>query len=572
MRELVVDLEADGLDPTVIHVAIVKDLATGKHHEFYKDDGASFASMVRGCKLILHNGIGFDLPVLRKLWGYTHTGEVVDTLVLSRLVNPSIEKGHSLEAWGERLGYPKGDYNDWSKLTAEMVEYCKRDTDVTEKVYYLLKDQAAQFTDQSIALEHRVAEIITQQQKNGWVINEREAHLLHAKLLDRQEAIEEEVRKTFIPVAKLDKEITLVYKKDGTLNSRNLKWLSDYDSIVWGNFTRIIWQEFNLGSRQQIAERLIRLGWKPTKHTDKGSVIVDEKVLGEVEGIPECSLLAEYFLVQKREAMIRKLIEKVESDGRVHGYVNSNGAVTGRMTHSDPNLAQIPAGYSPYGKEFRGIFTVASGNKLVGCDASGLELRMLAHYMNDGDYTNQLLDGDIHTYNMNMAGLTDRSQAKTLIYAICYGAGNAKIGTIIGGDAKDGEKLKKKFFKNIPALGDLIQRVQRAAERGYLKGLDGRILWVRSTHSALNTLLQSAGAIVMKKALTILQEDASSLGIDFKFVGNIHDEIQSEVKEKDAELFGSLARESIVKAGQYFNMRCPLDGEYQVGLTWADTH
>jgi DNA polymerase-1 len=572
VRELVVDLEADGLDPTVIHVAIVKDLATGKHHEFYKDDGASFASMVRGCKLILHNGIGFDLPVLRKLWGYTHTGEVVDTLVLSRLVNPSIEKGHSLEAWGERLGYPKGDYNDWSKLTAEMVEYCKRDTDVTEKVYYILKDQAAQFTDQSIALEHRVAEIITQQQKNGWVINEREAHLLHAKLLDRQEAIEEEVRKTFIPVAKLDKEITLVYKKDGTLNSRNLKWLSDYDSIVWGNFTRIIWQEFNLGSRQQIAERLIRLGWKPTKHTDKGSVIVDEKVLGEVEGIPECSLLAEYFLVQKREAMIRKLIEKVESDGRVHGYVNSNGAVTGRMTHSDPNLAQIPAGYSPYGKEFRGIFTVASGNKLVGCDASGLELRMLAHYMNDEDYTNEILNGDIHTTNQLAAGLPSRDQAKTFVYSMLYGAGDAKIGSVVGGSSADGKRLKDKFLKNTPALASLRERVATAAKRGFLRGLDGRCLWIRSDHAALNTLLQSAGAIIMKQALIILDDSAKASGIKYKFVGNVHDEFQTEVEAARADEFGQLAVQAIRKSGEHFKLRCPLDGEYAVGDNWSQTH
>jgi len=192
--------------------------------------------------------------------------------------------------------------------------------------------------------------------------------------------------------------------------------------------------------------------------------------------------------------------------------------------------------------------------------------------MNDKDYTAQLLDGDIHTYNMNMAGLTDRSQAKTLIYAVCYGAGNAKIGTIVGGNAKDGEKLREKFFTNIPALGNLIERVQKAAARGYLKGLDGRKLWVRSTHSALNTLLQSAGAIVMKKALTILNENATLSGIDFKFVGNIHDEIQTEVEWSQAEQFGVLARDAIIMAGQHFDMRCPLDGEYKIGLTWADTH
>ena len=435
-----------------------------------------------------------------------------------------------------------------------------------------LEKEGVGFADTSMDLEHRVAAIIAQQQKNGWLVDERSAHMLLAKVQEKRYDLEESVRQTFKPIAKMDKEIVLKYKKDGGLSSGNLRLARGLERSCMGDFSRIVWQEFNLGSRKQIAERLIALGWKPSKYTDKGSVIVDESVLESVTDIPECKLIAEYFLVQKREAMLSNIIDHIEDDGRVHGYVNSNGAVTGRMTHSDPNMAQIPAGYSPYGKEFRSIFTVDRNMKLVGCDASGLELRMLAHYMNDKDYTDQLLDGDIHTYNMNMAGLTDRSQAKTLIYAVCYGAGNAKIGTIVGGNAKDGEKLREKFFTNIPALGNLIERVQQASARGYLKGLDGRKLWVRSTHSALNTLLQSAGAIVMKKALTILHENATLNGIDFKFIGNIHDEIQTEVEWYQAEQFGVLARDAIIIAGEHFNMRCPLDAEYKVGLTWTETH
>ena len=572
MRTLVVDLEADGLNPTVIHVAIVKDLADGKHYEFYKDDATAFSSLVRDSKLILHNGIGFDLPVLKRLWGYEHTGEVVDTLVLSRLCNPSREGGHSLKQWGETLGFPKGDYDDWSRLTPEMVEYCKRDTDVTAQVYRVLEKEASGFSDQSIALEHRVAEIVQAQQENGWVVNERDAHLLLARLQQRRQEIEDEVRTTFIPVPKFDKEINLVYKKNGDINSRNLTWLSGWSDIVGGDFSRIRWEEFNLGSRKQIAERLIGLGWKPTKYTDKGSVIVDETVLGSVEGIPECSLIAEYFLVQKREAMLDNIIKKVEADGRVHGYVNTNGAVTGRMTHSNPNLAQIPAGYSPYGKEFRAIFTVSKGYKLVGCDASGLELRMLAHYMNDGKYTHELLNGDIHTANQRAAQLDTRDQAKTFIYAFLYGAGDAKIGTVVGGTANDGKKLKQRFLRNTPSLAVLRERVSTAAARGYLRGLDGRHLWIRSAHAALNTLLQSAGAIVMKQALTILDADAKQAGIKYKFVGNIHDEFQTEVEEARADEFGKLAVKAIQKAGDHFHLRCALDGEYSVGSNWSETH
>ena len=572
MEEFVVDIETDGLDSTVIHLAVVRNVRTNTVHVFTDSDHNDFAGLVSGHKLIGHNLIAFDLPVIEKLWGYKHNGGVVDTLVLSRLFNPSREGGHSLKAWGETLGFPKGDFNDWSKLSDEMVEYCKQDTAVTRKLYQVLAKEGADFSSESIDLEHRVATLIAQQQKNGWLVDQRDAHMLLVKLQERRQELENEVHKTFKPIAKRDKEIVLKYKKDGGLNGQNLRWLDGWEEVVWGNFTRLNWQEFNLGSRKQISERLIALGWKPTKYTDKGSVIVDETVLESVEDIPECKLISEYFLITKREAMLSNIINHIEDDGRVHGYVNSNGAVTGRMTHSDPNMAQIPAGYSPYGKEFRGIFTVPRNKKLVGCDASGLELRMLAHYMNDKDYTHELLTGDIHSANQRAAGLDTRDKAKTFIYAFLYGAGDAKIGSVVGGSARDGAELKERFLKNTPALAGLRERVATAAKRGYLKGLDGRKLWLRSEHAALNTLLQSAGAIVMKKALTILHEIATLNGIDFKFVGNIHDEFQTEVEWDQAEQFGVLAVDAIRQAGIDLGLRCPLDGEYKIGDTWAETH
>jgi DNA polymerase-1 len=572
VEDFVVDIETDGLNATIIHLAVVRNVETNNVYVFTDSDHNDFAGLVAGHRLIGHNIISFDLPVLEKLWGYKHDGEVVDTLVLSRLFNPSREGGHSLRAWGETLGFPKGDFNDWSKLTPEMVEYCKQDTAVTAKVYEVLRKEGVGFADTSIDLEHRVAAIIAQQQKNGWLVDQRSAHMLLAKLQEKRYDLEESVRQTFKPIAKMDKEIVLKYKKDGGLSSGNLRWLVDWKEVVWGDFSRIVWQEFNLGSRKQIAERLIALGWKPSKYTEKGSVIVDESVLESVTDIPECKLIAEYFLVQKREAMLSNIIDHIEDDGRVHGYVNSNGAVTGRMTHSDPNMAQIPAGYSPYGKEFRSIFTVDRNMKLVGCDASGLELRMLAHYMNDKDYTHELLTGDIHSANQRAAGLDTRDKAKTFIYAFLYGAGDAKIGSVVGGSARDGAKLKERFLTNTPALAGLRERVAIAAKRGYLKGLDGRKLWLRSEHAALNTLLQSAGAIVMKKALTILHETATLNGIDFKFIGNIHDEFQTEVEWTQAEQFGVLAVDAIKIAGQELGLRCPLDGEYKIGNDWSETH
>jgi len=274
---------------------------------------------------------------------------------------------------------------------------------------------------------------------------------------------------------------------------------------------------------------------------------------------------------------VQSWVDAIEIDGRVRGYVNPIGAVTGRMTHSKPNMAQVPASYSPYGKECRKLWTVPKGYKLVGCDASSLELRMLAHYMNDSDYTEEVISGDIHSANQKSAGLATRDQAKTFIYAFLYGAGDEKIGTIVGGDRKKhysfiGRTVKKQFLDNTPALKSLRERVTTASKRGYLIGLDGRRIWVRSEHSALNTLLQGAGAIIMKKALVLLDEYAILKGIDYKIIGNIHDEIQSEVHEKDAKVFGEIAVMAIKKAGEEFNLNCPLDGQYKVGETWEQTH
>jgi DNA polymerase I-like protein with 3'-5' exonuclease and polymerase domains len=215
---------------------------------------------------------------------------------------------------------------------------------------------------------------------------------------------------------------------------------------------------------------------------------------------------------------------------------------------------------------------VPKGKKLVGFDASGLELRMLAHYMDDEDYTNEILTGDIHTANQIAAGLKERSQAKTFIYAFLYGAGDAKIGSVVGGSARDGNALKQRFLSNTPALASLRERVGRAVGKGYLIGLDGRKLWVRSEHSALNTLLQAAGAIVMKKALVLLDEQAKGQDFNFKFVGNVHDEVQAEVDEQQAEAFGELAVSCLKQAGEAFGLRCPLDGEYKIGDNWSETH
>ena len=570
--QLIFDIETNGLKPSVIWcLCAVKD---GEMVTLEMPTQKDVEELLEGVtEVIGHNIIRYDIPVVKRLLGITFEDlKITDTLVMSRLYNPSLEGGHSLGKWGERLKFPKGDYNDWSALTPEMVEYCQQDVRVTERLYEVLSERLDPFGTESIDLEHRVQTEISTQIDNGWLLDQRKAFDLVATLQEKKYELEETVLQTFRPLATFVKTIKPKIKKDGSLSAVGLKFLGESWVDVAGEFSRIDYPEFNLGSRQQIGRYLQRFGWKPEKFTEKGQAIVDESVLATVTDIPEAQLIAEYLLVQKRIAQVQSWIEALEDDGRVHGNVNAIGAVTGRMTHSTPNMAQVPAVYSPYGEECRSVWIVPEGHKLVGIDASGLELRMLAHYMGDDSYTHEILNGDIHTANQTAAGLPSRDQAKTFIYAFLYGAGDAKIGSVVGGSSNDGKRLKAKFLENTPALAELRDRVSTAANRGYLRGLDGRRLWIRSEHAALNTLLQSAGAVVMKKALDIFVEYAAKWNLTYKLVGSIHDEYQIEALEKDAKNVGYLMVESIKAAGIHFNMRCPLDGEYKIGNNWAETH
>jgi len=576
MKQIVFDIEANGLTPDKVWCIVACDIQSGEFTTWSGDDLHCFKDWIKEqdeLEVIGHNIIGYDIPVLEQLLDVDFSKcKVTDTLVMSRLAEPSRQGGHSLENWGQLLNQPKGEHSDWDNFSQDMVEYCRQDVRVNELVYHKLFLDLANFGNQSIVLEGEVQRIISKQIKNGWVLDQEKSFILLAELKEKKYDLEDKVHQNFKPLPTFIKEVTPKVKKDGTYSVVGLKFLGEQWTTAVAPFSRLDYPEFNLGSRQQIGRYLQYFGWKPETFTEKGQPIVDESVLNKVKGIPEAELIGEYLMVQKRIAQIQSWLDAVQDNGRVHGYVNANGAVTGRMTHSKPNVAQVPAGNAPYGKQCREVWTVPTGYKLVGMDASGLELRMLAHYMNDKGYTNEILNGDIHTANQLASGVETRNQAKTFIYAFLYGAGDAKIGSIVGGSARDGKRLKEKFLRNTPALRKLRERVGVASGRGYVLGLDGRRVAVRSEHAALNTLLQSAGAIVMKKALCLLDEYATLHKIDYKFIGNIHDEIQTEVAEKDAERFGWLATACIEAAGKHYNLNCPLAGEYQVGGDWSETH
>ena len=547
MNTVFLDIEADGLNPTKIHCVVTK--RSNEAHLTHLSRRSLIDELAKGGKVCGHNLIGYDLPVMRKLWGISVPSErVLDTLVLSRLFHPDREGGHSLAVWGMHLGFPKGDHSEWDVLSDEMIEYCKRDVDVTEKLHnaLMVQMQMREFSQQCVDLEHSIAFICKDQEDNGFEFDRDGAVKLYEELTTRMHRIENDLQQVFPPII------------EERISEKTGKKLTDKVTV------------FNVGSRQQIAERLKSKGavWKEL--TPSGKPKVDEKTLKEQIQIPEAKIILRYLMCQKRASQVDSWIKAVTEKGRIHGRVRPIGAVTGRMAHSSPNMAQVPAVRAEYGKQCRELFTVPKDRVLVGADASGLELRMLAHYMNDADYTHEILTGDIHTANQKAAGLATRDQAKTFIYAFLYGAGDAKIGSVVGSTSVAGRALKQRFLENTPALAELREKVAKDCESGFLDGLDGRKIRVRSAHAALNTLLQGAGAIVMKQAIIILYDLLAR--VDFKLVAQVHDEWQIECRPEDADFIGKSCVNSMVFAGEVLQLNCPLDGEYRVGNSWADTH
>jgi DNA polymerase-1 len=543
--KVVLDIETDQINASVVNCIVAKDIETNVSTVFDPDNMHVFKSWSKDIdKYIMHNGLSFDAPILNRLLGVEiKPTQVTDTLILSQMFNPLREGGHGLRAWGDRFNFPKGEIDSFGKYTEELRRYCMQDVDITHKLYNYLKKEGQGFSKSSIDLEHQVRVIIDQQEKNGFYLDVKKAMCLHNTLLDEANELEKWGRIRFDPTRK------------------DLK-------------TKTKYIPFNIGSRQQIADRLMDIGWKPKKHTDKGNVIVNEEVLDNIN-LPEAKKISRYLLLQKRIAQIKSWINACDdTDGRVHGRVLTLKTVTGRMAHHSPNMAQIPAVRSPYGKECRDCWTVENPytHSIVGTDASGLELRCLAHLMNDTNFTEEVLNGDIHTANMRMAGISDRDQAKTFIYAFMYGAGASKIGQIVGKGAKEGQELMNRFLSNMPALKRVRDSVTNLASKGKIRGIDGRLLHVRSPHSALNTLLQGAGAVVCKLWLINMNKRIQASGVDAKLVASIHDEYQYEVSKKDVQKFGSITKDAMKETEQQLQMKCPLDNEWKEGMTWAQTH
>lgn len=567
-------------------------------------------------KIVGHNIIGFDIPALTKLYNFSPPlGKLQDTLVFSRVIYPNLRDddfkrkdfdkeligSHSLKAWGQRMGKMlKLTYGEeegaFDHYNEEMKKYCERDVLVTRTLYEHFATKLP--SKKMLGIEHWFAYIIHKQEQTGFGFDIAAAEVLEQKLVMLRAKLQDQLQTQFEPtVEKMKKaqgwslkvemsdgieiiNATTKAKLKEQLKARGLKQTLVKEAESLGVQEKVI--PFNPGSRQQIKERFEALGYTLPVGPDGETVKVDESTLKSIDH-PSAKLLLEYLLVVKRLGQLAEGKNgwlKLVKDGRIHGRVNTNGAVTGRCTHSLPNLAQVPACRVPYGEECRALFIAKKGYSLVGVDASGLELRMLAHYLSSwdgGEYAKNILEGDIHTVNQKAAKLETRDQAKTFIYGFLYGAGDSKIGQIVGGSAKEGSKLKKQFLSNLPALNMLKKLIEKKVEtQGFLQGVDGRQLPIRSPHAALNMLLQSAGAVVMKVALiklfNKLQQIGWQHGREYKFVGNIHDEFQAEVQPELAETYGELAVRAIKAAGVELKIRCPMDGEYKIGKSWAETH
>lgn len=666
---LVFDIESDGLLDTVsvIHCLNVIDRDTGKRLAFnggvYRDgtpaqrDGTIVEglALLESAKVIAGHKINwYDVPAIRKLYPkFKPKGRTFDSLVCSQVIwtdlsdrdfaclrtgklpEDYMKSGligkHSLAAWGYRLGVRKGDFDpvnyvneetgephSWATIgfTSDMDVYGRQDVEVTLKLVELIESK--QYAQECLDLEHEVNQIIFRQYERGFCFDDSAAMALTGKLQRRHAELGELCQAAFAPwwapdVAK--GTAVFVPKKDNKKQG--------YTGGV--PFSRVKNVVFNPGSRDQIADRLIKLyDWEPTTFTDGGKPQVDETVL-EALPYPEAKTLSESMMVEKRlgqcangdKAWLKKAVKTgiygngTNAQYRIHGNVNTNGAVTGRMTHSDPNVGQVPANDAPYGEECRACFIATPGLVLVGCDAEGIELRAMAHYMavyDGGEYGRAVADGkkedetDAHSLNRKAIGFNSRYNSKTFLYALIYGAQDFKLGTIVFDDFTDEQKAKfnaaypankkkvravaiknlgttrrERLMTNLPAFGKVVAAVQTAVtERGFLKGLDGRILHVRAAHAALNTLLQSAGAVLMKRALVLFERDVAkplrTEGATVEYVANVHDEAQMETEEQHAEEIGKGFAHAIQRAGQYYKFRCPLAGSYGIGRNWKETH
>lgn len=601
------DIEGDDLPSNVVWCMCAVNVKTGEEVSLTTTE--EIAEWVRlrkaeKCKFLFHNGLGYDAPTLNRLLG---TGlvvsELIDTMMMSMLYSPSLDGGHSLAAWGERLRFLKGEFNDFSRLTQEMVEYCLQDARLCRRIFVELVRRMvrAGFTDEGIELEHRSWLLIQAQKNNGFKFNIEEAHALYARLRGIEQEIGEKVHDIWPPVLQIVGTYKRPYKQDGSPSANFLRHCEQYervevreDGLEYDCYGRVA---FNIGSPAQRVEKLVELGWEalpnertPTglpKPTSKGKLVPSLLKFLEDYDNPGPRLIAQWMDINARANMINTWIEAYNADtGCIHGSLWL--ANTLRYRHSNPNTANIPA--VRVGKDDRpllgadGAYTYESRNlwtcrdpdtrRLVGTDAKGIQLRVLAHYLNNPDFSHSVLEGDPHAYNQQIGGFETRAISKTFIYAFLLGAGDEKIGQIIGGSPRDGKQVKQRFIANFPGLSELLQRLgQEVERRGRIVLCDGTPIIVSQPHTRLGYLLQGDESRIMKRAAILTDREVRRRKLDVLKVCDVHDEFQHDVlNEHVDEFMTEVCPFAFRKSGESFNYRVPIECSSKVGLTWSMTH
>ena len=577
------DLESDGLldTATKIHCGVFKNLLTGEKHLFRPSQIEEMLSFLDTVDvLIMHNGIGFDWPLLEKLHGYKYKGEKIDTLIMSRLLAPKrlvpfncpnkAIGPHSVEAWGWRVGRGKVEHNDWSIFSEEMLHRCSEDVEIQELIFKALeKEYSGKNWKNAFKLSFKLFEYLQKQEEHGWLVDQPHMHkCIHQldhwisridKVLDEHLPLIREIEET------KDKDGTYKYVKkpflkSGGYSSSSLSFIQYCPHTVVGPFARVGFRKVDLNSNQETKDYLLKEGWEPLEwNTNDDGVRTSPKLSkddpfeGIIGGVGR--LVAKRVQCRHRKSTIQGLCKLIRRDGRIPSVIN-NLATTARATHR--NIVNIPQAKSFYGKQMRKIFICKPGWVLVGTDSDACQVRMLCGRMNDPVYTDNVLNGrkedgtDIHSVNMRAAGLSNRDDAKTFFYCFLFGGGDAKISKIVKGSNEIGGKLKRQFLEGLPALASLIERItgewrSTAKKRfnakwnrmeyydGYIVGLDGRPIYVPYEHQILVYMLQSDEAIMMSaaycRAHQQLEKTGYKYGEDYGCVIFMHDEFNFECKK-----------------------------------------
>ena len=593
-----VDIEADGLDDaTTVWCLVAQNVATREIQQFVGHQAVKrfFDELPADCYLIGHNILSYDGPTLNRLVGVgLSLDRCIDTLVLSYLFNPQLtrpegmsgKKGpHSLEAWGVRFKDYKGDWTDWSQFSQGMLDYCVQDVKLTTRLFIALTGRLRNrgFSEQSVWIEHKIRVVVDKQERTGFSFDVAAAESLYGKLRGIESDLSGPIKELF--PAELVPQATYQYrlKKDGEPTHHYLRHLDQFDDLrhnLDGTYTVYSWEDFNIGSPGQRVKRLLSLGWEPTSFTPTGNPKVDEDSLvafADKSKRPEIQAIAEWLVANGRANMVNTWLGNVSDDGRIHGRVFTCGALTRRMRHTTPNTANIPGNKAKFGHECRSLWRATPGRVLVGYDAAALEMRMFGHYLNNKEAADLYIYGDPHTANAELLSAAlgvsfERTPVKTDFYAFLYGASNGKLGSHYGKSAKFGKQMRETLINNTPGLLKLAKQIEQEAESGWIRTIDGGFVRSLSPHAALNSKLQSAGGIAMKVCSIFLDERLTEHGFDALKVGDIHDEAQLDTDPKVATEVGELALQCLRDAGEYLNLRVPLDGEFKIGKTWAETH